>query len=141
MIEMLGGENAIDAKGLKIKKSVGSVRFSMERKIMENPRSSRTTMGDSRKDRGRMKKEMLADPAWRGVKAVKDGKGFFLPTNSSSTNRSPLSGGLRASRETHVSGDEMVSDDENNGRVQEKGRLQDGGLRRLRRLRGGRSPG
>jgi iron complex transport system substrate-binding protein len=80
MIEMLGGENAIDAKGLKIKKSVGSVRFSMERMIMENPEIIFvTTMGDSKRIGDRMKKEMLADPAWRGVKAVKDGKVFFLP--------------------------------------------------------------
>lgn len=78
MAALLGGVNVLPAS--LAKKGSGSVKFSMERLMMEDPDIILfTTMGDAKEIQERMRRDIMDDPAWKGLKAVKGGKVFFLP--------------------------------------------------------------
>lgn len=64
-------------------KRLGSrIPFSMEKLVLEDPDVILfTTMGDSKKYQARLKKSILANPAWQNMRAVKQGNVHFLPNN------------------------------------------------------------
>jgi iron complex transport system substrate-binding protein len=78
MAAMLNGVNVVEKFGHNI--GGNRLPFSMERLVMENPDIIFvTTMGDSAKFRVRMKKEIMSDPVWKSLRAVKNGNVHFLP--------------------------------------------------------------
>ena len=75
---MLNGTNVVEKFGTAI--GGNRIPFSMERLVMEDPDIIFvTTMGNSKKFRARMKKEIMADPVWKSLRAVKNGNVHFLP--------------------------------------------------------------
>ncbi len=78
MAAMLNGVNVVEKFGHNI--GGNRLPFSMERLVMENPDIIFvTTMGNSAKFRVRMKKEIMSDPVWKSLRAVKNGNVHFLP--------------------------------------------------------------
>lgn len=76
MIILLGGRNIITEAG----QSSTHINFSMERLIMEKPDIIFfTTMGDSKKIIEKLKETLMADETWKRLRAVREGKVFFLP--------------------------------------------------------------
>ncbi len=77
MATLLGGVNVV---GADAKKGSSTMKFSMERLLMEDPDLILfTTMGDAKDIQERMKRDLMSDPAWKGLRAAKDGCVFFLP--------------------------------------------------------------
>ncbi len=74
----LGAVNIIPES--KVPKGGNSIKYSMERLLIENPDIILfTTMGDSKEIQERMKRDFMSDPAWQNLKAVKENKVYFLP--------------------------------------------------------------
>ncbi len=75
----LGGRNIVASGGPQ---SPLRVRLSMERITMEDPDVIFvTTMGDQPKVQARMKEDFMASDAWKGLRAVKSGRVYFLPND------------------------------------------------------------
>ena len=79
MTELLGGENIVTKGVADSPKS--RVTFSMERIVERDPDIILiTTMGDIEKIKDKLKKDLMSDAAWGGLRAVKEGRVYFLPT-------------------------------------------------------------
>lgn len=77
---MLNATNIVQKFG----KSIGGSRipFSMEKLVMEDPDIILvTTMGNSKKLKARLKKNLMTSPVWNSMRAVKKGNVHFLPNN------------------------------------------------------------
>ncbi len=74
MAAMLGAENVVRGKGPL------RVRFSYEQLLLENPEVIFVvTMGDAAGLRRKFEQEFMAQPAWKAMKAARDGRVHFLP--------------------------------------------------------------
>ena len=75
MLEMLGGKNILE------KSSGRRVKFSYEKLLMENPDVIFVvTMGKAPALKKKFEKEFASQPAWKSMKAVKNGRVHFLPS-------------------------------------------------------------
>lgn len=79
MAEMLGGVNVISSVTISGKEAK-RVKLSMEKIMMEDPDVIIiSSMGDTEKINGKLKRDFENDEVWKNLRAVKTGKAYFLP--------------------------------------------------------------